>query len=45
METGAGKAFPKTAFYDNFGKAWKFGANGGSIDDEYVLGWYKIPEV
>lgn len=45
METGAGKAFPKTAFYDNFGKAWKFGANGGSIDNEFVLGWCRIPEV
>ena len=45
METGAGKAFPKTAFYDNFGKAWKFGANGGTIDDDVVLGWCRIPEV
>lgn len=45
METGAGKSFPKAAFYDNFGKTWRFGASGGTIDDEYVLGWYKIPEV
>ena len=45
LNTGAGKVFPKAAFYDNFGKTWMFGASGGTIDDEYVLGWCQIPEV